>query len=229
MQLIKDIPTFERPREKAMRYGVSQLSSRELIALLLRCGVKGQSVFDTADELLYKAGGVKGLARLPISEMVKIRGISKVKAIELHACFELATRIAYEEVLESDVMDEPLKIIRFLKLKIGSLQQETFLTLYLDHAHHIIQIESLFLGTVKQSVVSTREIFVYALQYSASKIILVHNHPSGTLYPSDADIMFTKKVIEAGKLLDIIVLDHLIITQNGYFSFQKEGLIKGIA
>ncbi|MBR2825773.1 MAG: DNA repair protein RadC [Solobacterium sp.] len=228
MHLVKDIPTFERPREKALRYGVDRLSSRELIALLLRCGVKGQSALDMADELLHKAGGLKGITRMPLSEMTKIKGLSKIKAIELFACFEIAMRIAYEEAIEGDVILTPNNLIHYLKLKLGPLQQENLLVVYLDNANHIIQIETLFIGTVNHSIASPREIFQYALQYQANKIVLVHNHPSGNLEPSEADILFTMKVIEAGKLLDIKMMDHLIITQNGYLSFMEEGMINNI-
>ena len=225
MQLVKDIPKYERPREKAIRYGVDKLSSRELIALLLRCGVKGQSALDMADELILKANGLKGIARMPMSEMTKIKGLSKIKAIELFACFEIAMRIAYEEALDSDVVLTPHHLIRYLKFKLGPLQQENFLAVYLDNANHIIQLETLFIGTINQSVASPREILQYALQYNTNRIILVHNHPSGSLNPSDADILFTMKVIEAAKLLDIKVMDHLIITQNGYLSLMEEGFI----
>lgn len=229
MKLVKDLPISERPREKALHFGVKQLSSRELLALLLRCGVKGQSALDTADILLQKAGGLKGISRMTIQDMMKIRGLSKIKALELHACLELATRIAYEDSLEDDVISSPASMIRFLKLKLGPLQQEVFYVVLLDYAHHIIHMEALFQGTQNQSSVSPKEIFQYALKYAASALMLVHNHPSGTLTPSEADILFTYRVVEGAKVLDLRILDHLIITQNRYLSFREEGLIKDVA
>lgn len=223
MSLIREVPPNERPREKALRYGIESLSNRELLALLLRTGIPGKSVFEVADELLDRANGIGGLAKLDQGDLCAVPGISTVKSLELQASIELSKRISYSEALEHDAIKEPETIVRWLKQTIGVKRQEHFLVIFLDNANHIISSRVLFVGTINSSIVSPREIIREALIQSAVRLVLVHNHPSGNLEPSREDIAITKKIMEAAKLVDIEVLDHLIVSHNQFLSMGERG------
>lgn len=225
MDLIKDLPILERPREKALHYGITALSTRELLAVLLRTGIKGQSVLEVADCVLRNGGGLKGVARMSLYELSQIKGISKTKALELQACLELAKRVSYEEALHENIIQHPEHVMQWLKLELGSLQQEEFYVLFLDNANQILSYDCIFKGTVNMSMVSPREIFREALLRGACKLIVVHNHPSGILTPSEADLLVTYKLVELGERMDIPVLDHLIVSKQGFFSLQQAGLL----
>ncbi|MBR2668556.1 MAG: DNA repair protein RadC [Solobacterium sp.] len=223
MALMKELPNLEQPREKAVHFGIDSLSSRELLALLIRTGINGSSSLDTADRLLQAAGGLKGIPYMTLQEMMQVKGISKVKALEISACFEIARRCAREEVFDEDVISRPEALIKWLRLTIGHHLQEEMIAVFLDNAHHVLGTETLFKGTGDASLVSARDIFRTALQYGAAAVMLAHNHPSGNVQPSQEDLLLTQEIIEAGNLMKIKVLDHLIISQNSYISFRKEG------
>ena len=225
MELIKEMPMSERPREKAWRYGVESLSTRELLALLIRCGIKGRSALEVADALLKKTNGLNGIAESTIHELVKVPGISKTKALEIKACLELAKRIGYETALQQNVISSPKDMVSWLQLEIGASQQEVFLVVFLNTAHHILSYEILFKGTINMSMVSAREVFQEALLRNAAAIILVHNHPSGEITPSKEDLFTTFKMIELGEMMDLPVLDHIIVSKNRYFSLKHAGLL----
>ncbi len=226
MRKVKDLPEGERPREKGFRLGAGALSNRELLAVLIRCGTNGQSALDTADVLLQKAGSVAGIAGMSDSEIASVRGMSRIKALEIKACLELSRRMLYEEVRESDVVSSPEAVISWLRMSLGQEAQEKFMVIYMDHAKHVLKAVTLFSGTADMCPVSPREIFREALRLSGTCIMLVHNHPSGNLTPSDADIRLTERVCEAGALMGIPVIDHLIVSSSGYFSFLREGILQ---
>ena len=226
MGLIKEMPAAERPREKAKRYGIRSLSNRELLAVILRTGSAGISAAETADLLLQKSKGLKGLARMDAAEICEVRGISDVKALQLLSCFELSRRCALEMTENVDVMDDPDRLAEWLQREIGSGFQEKFLVVYLDTAFHIIDHRTLFIGTIHSSAVYPREVFKEALLLNSTNIILAHNHPSGELVPSVQDMMLTKKMVRAGRLMGVAVIDHIIISQNGFFSFERQGLME---
>lgn len=226
MAMIKEIPGNERPREKAVAFGVSALNTRELLALLLRSGTKGVSVLEVVDALLIKTKGISGLERMTRQDLCEIKGISDVKAIELLACLELNKRALYEKTMQDDVISQPDHMIQWLQREIGPCVQEKFLAVFLDNCHHIISTQTMFVGTINMSHVYPRDVLREALKVSAVSIIIVHNHPGGSLEPGDADLHVTSLMIKTAALMGIQVDDHLIITQNSWFSFARAGIIE---
>lgn len=225
MAVLKDLNDMEKPREKAMQFGLRALSNTELIALILRTGTKGKSVLELAQDILNQTGGLRGLARSDIYELSEIPGISKIRALELLACFEMSRRLRYEEAVDTDAMHSPRKIVDWLQLEIGNSHKEQFLVLFLDAQFHMISYEILFEGTANQSHVYEREIFREAVLRNCSNIILVHNHPSGNVNPSRADMHLTGKMILMGQMMGVRICDHLIISGNDYFSFSSNHLM----
>ena len=223
--LVKELPSEERPREKALMYGINTLSNRELLAIIIRNGTKNCSSLQIADIILKKANGIKGLNSLTIDDLIAIKGINKVKGLEILVIFELIKRILYREVVEIDIFDSPNKIVEWLKLKIGHYSQEVFIVIYLNVKLHIIDYSIIFKGAINASIVDIRQVYKEAMKKSASNIIVAHNHPSGDITPSSADKELTDKLIEVGKLVDIELKDHLIITNNDYYSFAINNLI----
>lgn len=226
MTMIKDLPAHEKPREKALRYGIRALSSRELLAIMLRSGQKGRSVLEIADDLLLEARGISGIARMDTSELAKIKGISKTKALEIQACFEISRRCALEEAMKSDVIENPGALVRWLRKELGSTLQEQFLAIYLDQHHHILFYRVLFVGTINASNVYPREIFREALLGNCTDILLVHNHPSEDPTPSKADLSLTRRLQEAGKMMGVRILDHLIVTRSRCISLKESGFLE---
>ena len=225
MAIMKEIPGCERPREKAMMFGVGSLSTRELLAVLLRNGTKGESVLEVADRLLMRTDGLKGLERISRRELCEIRGISDVKAIELLACMELNKRTLYEKAAEQDVIAQPEHLVKWLQKEIGPCVQEKFLAVYLDNSHHILSVRTMFVGTINMSHVYPRDILREALQESAVSMIILHNHPGGSLEPGEADLQVTSLMIRSASLMGIKIDDHLIITQSSWFSFSRAGIM----
>lgn len=225
MALIREMNRNERPREKAKRYGVKSLSAAELLAILMRSGVKGTNALELAESLLQASGDLCGVAKMNFAEMKKIRGISDVKALELLACFELSRRIAYETAVEKNVIRDPESLLEWLYREIGSSQQERFLAVYLNTANHIIDYQVLFVGTINEAGVYPREVFKQALLLNSTNLMLVHNHPSGNLRPSRNDINLTREFVQIGRLMNIRILDHLIVSNSDFFSFAANGLL----
>lgn len=223
--ILKEIPKSERPREKALKFGITALSNRELIAILIKTGFQGYSSLKIAEDVLKISNVIGNLSKLELRDFLKVKGIKEAKALEILACIELSKRLNYEECLDLNVIDRPKALITWLNKEIGSSQQEQFMVVYLNTKNRIITYRILFKGTIDSSLIHPREIFKEALLLSSSKILLVHNHPSGDTTPSDADIKSTYKIIEAGNLMGIKVIDHIIVTSNNHFSFVNEGII----
>lgn len=226
MPMIREMPVSEMPREKALRYGIRSLSSRELLAIVLRSGPKGKSVLEVADEVLEKAGGISGIARMSIPELSSIHGISQIKALELQACFEISRRSALEEAMRVDIIDEPEKAVKWLQKEIGSSLQEQFLVIYLDQHHRILFYRVLFVGTLNSSNVYPREIFREALLHSCTDLMLVHNHPGNDPTPSKADLALTQRLQKAGRMMGVRILDHLIVTDSRCLSLKERGFLE---
>lgn len=216
----------ERPREKALKYGVDSLSNRDLLALLLRCGYKGQSVLQLADQLLSEAKGIVNIANMSVDDFTTIKGISKIKAIEIMACFELTKRVKYESLLTAKAVQSPKIIADYLMHKIGNKQQEHFVVLFLNTKHHILAEQTIFIGSLNASVVHAREIFKAAIAHSSARILIAHNHPSNDCIPSEQDILVTQQIQEVGNLMQIPLLDHIIVGHSNYFSFKEKQLMK---
>lgn len=221
MVKIKDLPRVDRPREKLLKYGPTKLTTTELLALLLRTGIKGKNVIELANQIL-KTAGSSNIQNIGISDLKKIKGLGTVKAGEILACIELGKRLLKEKV--------PLKVLTpqdiFESMKdIRNLKKEHFIALYLDTRNQEITREIISIGTLNASLVHPREIFEPAIRHLASSIILIHNHPSGDPEPSKEDITLTNKLREAGKILGIEIMDHIVIVKDQYLSFKDQGLI----
>ena len=216
----------ERPREKLLNQGKSSLSTAELIGILLSTGTKNKSAVDLARELLYMAkNDLNQLVKLPLNEICSIDGIGPAKAIMIISALELGTRRTAQAVVIAQKITSSQDVYDFLSHKIADLSHEEFHVVLLNRANHIIRSLCISKGGMSQTIVDPKLVFNAALQHKASAIILAHNHPSGQLKPSQADISLTTKLTSAGKLLDIQVLDHIIVTQVSHFSFADEGLM----
>jgi len=214
---VQEIPLTQRPREKAIKLGVDQLHDRELLAIMIRHGYQGCSALQIADQLLMEFG-LDRLPSLSLKQITKIKGLKDIKAIELLACFELSKRIMANQVLSTDVVNNPQTLIDWLKRQVGFLQQEHFIVVFLNTKNHIITYKTLFIGSLDVSVAHPREIFKEAVACSAAKIIAVHNHPSGDVTPSEKDVSLTELLNKAGKMMGIPLIDHLIVSKHSYHS-----------
>lgn len=223
--LIKELPIEERPRERLLKYGASCLSNAELIAIILKTGVCGSSVYDLSNEVLKSVSDLSDLSNISVSELTKINGIGNAKAVELVSAIELGKRVFFSgsKIREkfSNSSDVYLKNKDLFYLK----RQEYFYCLYLDSKKELIERKLLFMGTINKSIVHPREIFKEAYRLSASSIICMHNHPSGDITPSRDDIILTNALVEIGRLQQIPIVDHMIFTDDNYYSFYENGIL----
>lgn len=213
------------PREKALKYGISSLNNNELLALILKSAYKDKNVFKMSEELIELAGGFSKLPTLTYEELIQVKGIKKAKAMELLAILEVSKRLSKFDSISERKNVNLDDLIKYLRLKIGFKSQEEFFVIYLNGLGKIIKDETLFKGTSDRSIVGIDEIFRKALLIKARAIVIAHNHPSGDCRPSSCDIEITKQVNEAGKLMGIVLLDHIIISFDNYYSFKREGLL----
>lgn len=227
---IRELPAEDRPREKLARLGAAALSESELIAILLRTGLRGTNAVELARQLLAKYKSLGGLARCSVKEIASIKGIGPTKAIQLAAAFGLASRLARESLAQKKI-DSPELVYELLGSEMRGLAKESLRVILLDTRYHLLRIEEVALGSLNESIAHPREIFHPALIYSAFAIIVVHNHPSGDPSPSDADHRLTRRLAEAAQLLQINLLDHIIIgaprstAALPYFSFKESGVL----
>lgn len=223
-----EISEQERPREKVLRYGIEQCSNRDLLAIILRSGVRGKSVLELADQILSMEQNLALMTRLTYEELIQIRGIKKAKAIVLLACFELSKRISSDQVNSAMCINKPSSLSEWLNKKIGFKDQEHFMVIFLGTKNQILKDKTIFIGSLDRTIVHPREIYKEAIKLNASKIICVHNHPSGDVTPSPNDITATQAISEVGKTVGIPLLDHLIVGNNHYLSFREKGLLPEI-
>ena len=223
---VKDLPLDDRPREKLILRGAQSLSDAELMAILLRTGSKDESVIVVAQKLLKEFGNLAILATKSVEELTHIKGIGKDKAATLVAAFELVRRTEFESKWYSNKkISSPKDIAEIYIPLLRDELQEKFYIVCLSSSNQIIKHELLFVGTLNASLVHPREIFKTALSNNAANIILMHNHPSGNPEPSSEDISITRKISDAGKLLEIQIFDHIIIAGNSYTSFVEKRLL----
>jgi DNA repair protein RadC len=209
---IRDMAAHERPREKLAAKGPGALRDAELIAILLRTGLKGRNVIEVADELLRRYGGsLHALARASVEDLCQVRGIGRDKAVTLVAGFTLAHKMAEELQRESPVLDTPENVVALLRGQNLCRDVETLQVLLLNTRRRLIKVEEIAEGTLDTLLVHAREVFRKAIAANASAVVLAHNHPSGDPTPSEADIKVTRDLIRAGQLLKIEVLDHVIL------------------
>jgi DNA repair protein RadC len=209
---LKDQPASERPRERLAAKGPEALSDAELIAILLRTGLKGVNVVEVGRQLLHRyAGSLQALARASVDDLCKVKGIGRDKAVTLIAAFTLARKMAEELQRESPVLDNPEAVVALLKGQNLIKTVETLQVLLLNTRRRLIRVEEITDGTIDTLLVHPREVFKAAIAANAAAVVLAHNHPSGDPTPSEADIKVTRDLIRAGQLLKIDVLDHVII------------------
>lgn len=220
MKKIKNIPKFDRPREKLQKKGAQALSNLELMTALLGKGVKGRDVFRVAKDVLKVAEN--DFDNLTVEKLEKIDGIGLAKACQTLSAIELVKRLLTKDSIKIRTAKDIVKLVEELKER----KQEYFLTFTLDGGGNLIRERTVFIGTLNQSLVHPREVFADAITDRAAAIIFVHNHPSGNLTPSREDKLITKRLIETGNIVGINVLDHIIVSKNGHFSFKTEGILE---
>ena len=218
-------PSGLLPREKAKQFGIEALSDAELLAIILSSGYKGNSVHELSQQILRRFNGLGGLLRLSIPEIMTIKGIKLAKATQLAASLEMVRRISYQQVLDHDVISDPKDFISWLRIRLGLLEQEYLLVVFLDPGNRVMGYQELFRGTVDNVQINSRDIFLQAIRNHCTKIIISHNHPSQSVAPSNSDIIVTEEIINAGRLLKIAVIDHIIVSFDDYYSFREHGLI----
>lgn len=217
----------EGPRERLLQRGAEALSAGELVALLLRTGARGRDAHDVARGLLSRFGGLDRLESAPASEMADLPGVGPAKAAALVAAFELGRRCAASRLPEGAALRAPQDVFRRFAARLRRLTQERFLVVLLDGRHRVLGEEVVSQGTLTASLVHPREVFRPALRASAAAVILVHNHPSGDPSPSAEDREVTARLAEAGEILGVRVLDHVVVAERGWVSLREQGALSG--
>jgi DNA repair protein RadC len=222
---IKELPSEERPRERLANYGSQALSTAELLAIILRTGTPEENVVRLATRLLVTYRGLGGLARAPYSDLRAFKGLGPAKVTELMATFELARRWARESPEDTrPQVKSPADAANLLMLEMSALEQENLKTVLLDSKNHVIKVHTVYIGSLNSASVRVGELFREAIRMNSAAVIVAHNHPSGDPTPSPEDVHVTRQIVEAGKLLDIDVLDHLVIGQQRWVSLKERGL-----
>ena len=222
---IHDLPISERPRERLQRLGAEALSAQEILALILGRGIAGESVMVTAQRLLGRFGNLKGIAGASLEELAQIRGIGLAKASQIKAAFELTNRVeSYSEGSSKPLLKTPEDVAGLVRVRLKGKKKEYFLAVLLDTRSQLIKVAEISVGSLDSSIVHPREVFKEAISASAASVIFVHNHPSGDTEASEDDIKLTKRLAEAGEIMGIDVLDHIIIGDKKYLSLKREGL-----
>lgn len=222
---IKDLPAAARPREKLLAHGAASLADAELLALLLRTGMRGQGVLQLAETVLRHCGGLAGMLALDVAGLAGVKGLGPAKRAELAAVLEIARRAMGRRLEQRPVFESPQMVKDYLQLHLGGLEHEAFVVLFLDTQHRLIRHDEMFRGTLNQTSVYPRELVKRALQLNAAAVVLAHNHPSGVAEPSRADEHLTQQVQAALRLVDVKVLDHQVVGAGQVVSFAERGLL----
>jgi len=222
--LIADLPMDERPRERLFKHGVETLSDAELLALLIGSGVRGRNAIDVSRELLRE--GLSSLARRDWSSAARDRGIGTAKAARLAAAFELGRRLVTAVDEQRDPVRDAESIARPLIARYSHHVQERLGAIFLDSKSRVIREREIYVGTLNATTVSTRDVLRYALEHHAASVIIFHNHPSGDPSPSAEDLLFTRKMVEAAKLMGVELIDHLILGRNRFVSLKQRGFFE---
>jgi DNA repair protein RadC len=222
---MKDLPAALRPREKLLSLGAAALADTELLALLLRTGMKGMGVLQLAEKVLDELGGLSGLLQAHPAQLGQVKGLGPAKRAELLAVMEMARRSLSGGLRAQPVFTSPQLVKDYLQMRLGPLPHEVFAVLFLDAQQKLIACEELFRGTLTQTSVYPREVVKRALELNSANVILAHNHPSGALEPSRADELLTQTLKSSLQLVDVRVLDHLVVSRHGALSFAERGLM----
>jgi len=220
---IEDWPEQTRPRERLVREGAQALSDPELLALLLRVGVRGKSAVELGRDILQHFGSLRGLFGASLDDVSEVHGLGMAKYAQLQAVMELARRAIAEQLQTGEAFGSPELVKRYLRIKLGGQRHESFVVLFLDVKNRLVADRELFRGTLTQTSVYPREVVIEALSHNAASVILAHNHPSGLPEPSDADLRLTQALVQALGLVDIRVLDHFIVAGPLVHSFAEHG------
>jgi DNA repair protein RadC len=211
---IHDLPPAERPRERLLRLGPEALSIQELLALILGRGIKGESVMVTAQQLLSRFGDLQSIAGSSIEELCQVNGIGPAKASQITAAFELGRRLESYPEKDKAIVRSPENVLNEVKSRLKGKKKEHFLTLFLDTRNQVLGVAPVSVGSLDSSLAHPREVFKEAISANAASVIFVHNHPSGDPQPSEDDIKLTRRLVEAGNIVGIEVLDHVIVADK---------------
>lgn len=222
---LRDVPHEERPRERMMQYGPHALSNAELLAILLRTGTIQESAVHLAARLLKQCGGLRGLVDMSLHQLTELKGIGEAKALQIQAGIELGRRLSRSAMSDAVVIRSPHDVAALLSEDLRYLQKEHFVCLFLNTKNHVIAQETLSMGSLNASIVHPREVFRAAIKRSSASIICVHNHPSGDPTPSPEDVQITERLVQAGEIVGIEVLDHVIIGDRRFVSLKEHGLM----
>ncbi|MFH0772318.1 MAG: DNA repair protein RadC [Candidatus Omnitrophota bacterium] len=218
------MPKEERPRERLVRFGEQALSAQELLQLILGRGIAGESVAVTAQKLLSQFGSLQKLAEATIEELSSVKGIGLAKASQIKAAFEIGRRLSTQVApYKSKELTDPKKVYQLIKSKLKNYHKEHFYIIVLNSRNW--SVAEVSIGSLNASIVHPREVFAEAIKNKAASVIFVHNHPSGDPEPSEGDLVITNRLVEAGKILEIEVVDHIIITNNSFLSFKERKLL----
>jgi DNA repair protein RadC len=221
---IKELPSSERPRERLLHYGVNALSNGELLAIILRTGTGGENVVRVAQRLLATFGGLAGLAQASTAELIAEKGLGPAKTAQLKAALELGRRLLVELPEERPQIRSPADAANLVMSEMSLLEQEHLRVMLLDTKNRVLATPTVYVGSLNTSLIRVGELFREAIRANCASLIVAHNHPSGDPTPSPEDVAVTKQIVEAGTLLDIEVLDHLIIGQHRFVSLKERGL-----
>jgi DNA repair protein RadC len=221
---ITDLPKSDRPRERLATHGAKALNNAELIAILLRVGVKGENAIEVGYRLLKKYKNLAGLHRASFDDLKKQHGLGDAKAAQIKAAIELGNRLSVESPEERPSINSPSDAAALVSIDMSALEQEHLRVILLDRRNRVMEIVEVYKGSVNSSQVRVGEIFKEAVRKNASAVIVIHNHPSGDPTPSPDDVAVTRAIVQAGKLLDVEVLDHMVIGQGKWVSLKERGL-----
>lgn len=222
---MKDVPKEERPRERLIRHGADRLANKELLAILLRTGNQQESALSLAEKLLARFGSLRDLATASFEELLSINGIGPAKASDILAAFELAKRLGESRMEFEGIVKSPQDAAQLVLRELSLADKEHFMIIMLNIKCRVIAKKIISIGHLHSSLVHPREMFKEAIRRSSAAVILVHNHPSGDLTPSKADLATTERLCKVGEILGIEVVDHIIIGDNRYLSFREQGLL----
>ncbi|XEC93182.1 DNA repair protein RadC [Paenibacillus tarimensis] len=223
--VLRDVPSEDRPRERMMMLGAEALSHAELIAILLRTGTKQESAVHLAGRLLSECGSLRNLVDMSMEELTSIRGIGLAKALQIRAGIELGRRLSRSKQEDKLTIRSPKDAADYMMEQLRYLQKEHFVCLFLNTKNQVVAEQTLSVGTLNASLVHPREVFRAAIKCSSASLICIHNHPSGDPTPSPEDISLTRRLSEAGELVGIDVLDHIIIGDRRFVSLKEQGLM----